>query len=123
MNRMPDGNTATELQREHEGTDIEPFLERALDDLVWRLMDGQEYPRRCANKFRQINRLDILCEQDTYALATILLEAVDVGNAGWLDAETKVERIVREYLRDTHWHHQRAHEMADEEAEQAAERG
>jgi hypothetical protein len=105
------------LAGDERNVELQPWLDKALDDLTEELMLGYEYPRRATRG--QINRLDILCEQDSYLLATLLLQAIDIGDAGYLDADSKVREIVRNYLRDSHWCHERALEMREQAKEDA----
>lgn len=98
----------------------EQLSQRALDDLVWRMMDGQEYPRNAMHYWMQINRLDILCDCDRPTLAeAVIAHLVDErDSAGSSDTlKNAVERIVRDSLRDSLWHERRIAEMREEDKE------
>ena len=112
---MPDGNSAAESKRNADdaaGESLrEQFYEKALEDLVERMMNGEEYPRRAVNGRDQINRLDILHDCDHALLAS----AVSRHLADEPDVlETAVEHMVRNYLRDSKWHERRIAEMIEE---------
>ena len=112
---MPDSNSAAESRHAHETAKreelAEDFCEKALEDLVERMMNGEEYPRQAANGREQINRLDILHECDHAVLAS----AVSRHLADEPDVlETAVEHMIRNYLRDSKWHERRIAEMVEE---------
>lgn len=90
--------------------------EQALDDLCDRLERGDDYPNRHAR--RQINRNDILheCKQSLLAVA---VEAHLQDEFCAPSLNSRVWAIMRDYLRDTHWHEQRIAEMREEEAQEA----
>ena len=114
---MPDGNSAAESKRNADEaageSQREQFYEKALEDLVERMMDGEEYPRRAANGRDQINRLDILHDCDHALLAEAAEKEL---REGWPSGalETAAERIARDYLRDSKWHERRIAEMIEE---------
>lgn len=119
---MPDGNSAAESRHAHETAKreelAEDFCEKALEDLVERMMNDEEYPRRVANGRDQINRLDILHECDHAVLA----EAADKQLRGGMlsdDLENAVTGIVRDYLRNSKWHERRIAEMIEEARDDA----
>ena len=114
---MPDGNSAAESRRNADEAADESlrgqFYEKALEDLVERMMNDEEYPRRVANGRDQINRLDILHECDHAVLADAVNTQLQEG--AFSDAlETAVERLVRDYLRDSSFHERRIAEMIEE---------
>lgn len=114
---MPDGNTAAELQHDRDESRREaalPTREAALDDLVDRLLDGEEYPRRATSQ--QINMLDILAEQDGYELAEMVnmfMHGDDLADK----ARGCVMDIVHRYLDGSKWLEMRRDEMATEAEE------
>ena len=91
------------------------LCERALEDLVDRLMNGEQYPRQCAaGRMGQINRLDILANTEQLTLAQILEQALRDSLSNW---EKEVKTIVRHYLRDSPWHGMRVAEMREEQSD------
>ena len=114
---MPDGNSAAESRHAHETGKreelAEQFYEKALEDLVERLMNSDAYPHRAANGYDQITRLDILHECDHAVLAEAAERALFEGIFSSALQEV-VERIVRDYLRDSRWHERRIAEMIEE---------
>ena len=119
---MPDGNSAAESRRNADdaaGESLrEQFYEKALEDLVERMMNDEEYPRRVTNGRDQITRLDILHECDHAVLAEAAEREL---REGWPSnaLETAVKGIVRDYLRDSKWHERRIAEMAEEAKDDA----
>jgi hypothetical protein len=114
--RMPDSNSAAERQRDRTEARRERFAvspEKALDDLVERMMDAECYPRHSRGR-SQTHLIDILVETvDPVDLA----ELVSMFLHGASDAETRVKNIVRRYLDGSKWVDMRADEMAREAEE------
>ena len=99
--------------------DTAPFVEPALTDLVELLMSCQGYPRaRPGRAFppRQINLCDILCECDQAELAEAVLAHV-ADPLCHPSLESRLEKIVSNYLRDTEWHTRRIEELHEESQE------
>jgi hypothetical protein len=119
---MPDGNTAALRAYEREQERREKFAvshEAALDDLVDRMMAGEEYPRNARRRLRpQINLLDILTEVDQAELAEAVCRDLREGPTLSLD----IEKLVRAHLEGSKWVDMRADEMAEEAEEDARDR-
>ena len=112
--RVADGNAAAELRHDkpYDMDAREKLRARALDDLVDRIMAGEEYPKR-GNRL-QVNLIDILCESEPFDLASAIQR--ELLNAWTLAAD--VERIVRGYLAESKWLDLRADELAEEELDE-----
>lgn len=112
---MEDGNSAAESRHAHEEAEgeklREDYCEKALDDLVWRIMDGQEYPRHVCHQ--QINLMDILCESDASDIAGIIIRELDRPGGIFNEIET----LVQNYFRDSDWHERRIAELIEEAQE------
>ena len=93
------------------GDEDETLRQRALDDLVDRIMDFEEYPRRATGQ--QINLLDILIDCDQEKL----------GQAVWRELKERltlgqdVRKLVRARLEDSEWLALRIAEMQQEDKE------
>ena len=77
---------------------VEQKREEALTRLVDEIMAIREYPAK-AHSSQQINLLDILADCDQWDLAVMVLTNIDS-----LDMRDGIEKLVKDYLRDTHWH-------------------
>ena len=111
---MPDGNSAAESRHAHETAKrqelAEDFCERALEDLVWRMMDGQDYPLQGRE---QINLTQLLCEADAFDVAEAICYALQNRFAGE-GLRDQIEALVTVYLADSKWHERRIAEMIEE---------
>lgn len=88
----------------------ESLREQALDDLVDRLMDGEEYPHRGIRP--QINLVDILCDADALTVACAVATAVRSPS---FDLYGAVAAIVRCALSETRWVDMRMDELTKED--------
>ena len=77
---------------------VDQKREEALTRLVDEIMAGREYPAK-VHSGQQINLTDILCECDSAELADMVVNSL--GGIGIYD---QAEELVKDYLRDTHWH-------------------
>ena len=77
---------------------VEQKREEALTRLVDEIMAIREYPAK-GHSSQQINLLDILADCDQWDLAVMVLTNIDS-----LDMRDGIEKLVKDYLRDTHWH-------------------
>ena len=93
------------------GDEDETLRQRALDDLVDRIMDFEEYPRRAMGQ--QINLLDILIDCDHNWLAQAVWRELKDGPTLSLD----IPKLVRAYLEDSEWLALRIAEMQQEDKE------
>lgn len=96
-----------------------PSHDAALDDLLGKLMDGEEYPRRATRN--QINLLDILGEQvDADEVASYLCAFVHGSDDAQDRAIRDIKKIVRDYLEGDGrgWVDMRVQEMAEEREEE-----
>ena len=91
--------------------DVQQYRERALDDLVERMLDHESYPREVSR--RHIDLIDILSECDQGELAAAVCRGLLFPNT--LDEE--IAPIVRNYLRDTEWQERRAEELYEQDKE------
>ena len=112
---MPDGNSAAESKRnadEAAGESLrEQYSEKALEDLVWRVMDGQTYP--CSGRrYEQVNMIGILSDADAADVAGVICLALIYESTTSL--RNDIEAIVKDYLRDSSFHEKRIAEMIEE---------
>ena len=120
---MPDSNSAAESKRnadESQGeSQREQFYEKALEDLVWRVMDGRGYPSSGAD----FTCLDIILreEADAAELSQVVRDAIfaDGPIAGYIRLLEGIEEIVKNYLRDSSFHERRIAEMVEEARDDA----
>ena len=76
---------------------VDQKREEALTRLVDEIMAIREYPAK-AHSSQQINLLDILADCDQYDLSVMVVTYCD------LNMRDGIEKLVKDYLRDTHWH-------------------
>ena len=111
---MPDGNSAAESSHAHETAKreelAEQFYEKALEDLVWRVMDGQTYPKS-AHWSEQTYLMVILKDADAIDVAGAI--CAELHGHGYT-LRQNIEAIVKDYLRDSRWHEIRIAEMIEE---------
>ena len=112
---MPDGNSAAESKRNADdaaGESLrEQFYEKALEDLVWRVMDGQTYPSS-VHWTEQVNLVVILKEADAIDVAGAVCSALNHESTRSLRSD--IEALVKDYLRDSSLHERRIAEMIEE---------
>ena len=116
---MPDGNSAAESRHAHETAKreelAEDFCEKALEDLVERMMNGEAYPRNASNGYDQITMFDILLECNQSELSGAVKDSILMGMVlGSYELYYRCLKIVRERLRDSKWHERRIAEMIEE---------
>jgi hypothetical protein len=115
---MPDGNSASESRRDADeaaGEELrEMYAEKALEDLVWRVMDGRGYPSSGADS----TCLDIILreEADAAELSQVVRNALfgDGPVHGYTQLCNGIEEIVKNCLRDSSFHERRIAEMIEE---------
>lgn len=124
MSAMPDRLAHV---HEPEGIDTEPFEKQALDDVVETLMLYAEYPRPIfsqrngfAQRYTLFNLLDWVTEHiDPADLAMFYIQqitdySIDADDRRMQEAD-KVEKALREELRDSEIVRDRAIELEEEE--------
>lgn len=115
---MPDGNSAAESRRNAEEaaaeSEREQFYEKALEDLVWRVMDGQGYPKTG----RESTCMDTILseEADASEVSDVIRSAIFAHSptTAYRNLVDGIEEIVKNYLRDSKWHERRIAEMIEE---------
>ena len=85
--------------------------ERGLRELVDRMMQGEEYPKRPTR--RQINLLDILCEQEPETLARAIHRTI--GDPTTYELDNAVRKLVADYLRDGEFHEMMFQQIREED--------
>lgn len=95
----------------------EALRERALDDLVEKMMDGKDY--------RGIGLPLILNESDSHSLMAEIAGNIFIGRdaaESWHAVKKSVEKTIRYHFEYSHWLDIRERELAEEETEAQKER-
>jgi hypothetical protein len=93
----------------------EKLRERALEELVDTVMDGNEFPRRATRQ--QINLLDILNDCDQSLLASSVTKQLCSDRVFIADLQTDVKKIVSDWLLDTEWHELMIEKLREQDGE------